>query len=72
MFNRSTNKLTPYKQCSSNKEMWKLALELAPQIEKCTAEELADLEFGCRKEEQYAILRINHYSHGSLSDRMAN
>jgi hypothetical protein len=50
--------LHPIIQCSSNKEMWKLAVELAPQIEKCTAEELADLEFGCRKEEQYALTTI--------------
>jgi hypothetical protein len=50
--------LHPIIQCSSNKEMWKLAVELAPQIEKCTAEELADLEFGWRKEEQYALTTI--------------
>ena len=25
---------------------------------KCTAEELADLEFGCRKEEQYALTTV--------------
>jgi hypothetical protein len=52
MFNRSTNKLTTYNpMLIKQRNVETIALELAPQIEKCTAEELADSEFRCRKEE---------------------
>lgn len=37
--------------------MWRLVVELAPQLDKYTAEELVDLEFGCKKEE-YALTTI--------------
>lgn len=45
-------------ECPVNNVMWSTVFELAPQTQKCTAENLADLTFECRKEDYYAISTI--------------
>jgi hypothetical protein len=56
--NEVETNLHPLIQCPLNAEMWAMAQELAPQIGNCTAENLADLEFKCKQEENYAIATI--------------